>query len=108
MMVTREIRMSRDDAKPRSLAALILWPIAVALIAAGLLGGFAGHNQAALDNAAAPPPGRVGPLAALRSASLATTSCPLPSRSARHASLHHERQHVWNKLGSIGGCRVVS
>ena len=42
MTATREVRMSRDDTKPRSLAALIAWPIVITLIAAGLFGGFAG------------------------------------------------------------------
>src|SRR3546814_18447984 len=69
-MVTREVRMSRDDAKPYNVAALILWPIAITLIAAGLPGGFAGYNQAALDNGGTPLPGWAGPLAALGFAAL--------------------------------------
>ena len=102
MMVTREIRMSRDDAKPRSLAALILWPIAIALIAAGLLGGFAGYNQAALDNGGAPLPGWVGPLAALGFAALALAAYARRYRSAWR-ELSPRRRRYWQTLGFCAG-----
>src|SRR3546814_2373806 len=94
-MVTREVRMSRDDAKPYNVAALILWPIAITLIAAGLLGGFAGYNQAALDNGGTPLPGWAGPLAALGFAALALAAYVRRYRSAwRGLSPQIGRAHV--------------
>ena len=105
MTATREVRMSRDDTKPRSLAALIAWPIVITLIAAGLFGGFAGYNQAVLDNGGSPLPAWAGPLAALGFGALALTFYArryYPSWQ----SLSPRKRRYWLTLGfcaAIGG-----
>jgi hypothetical protein len=105
MMDIWEAPMSRDDTKPRSLAALIAWPIVIALIAAGLLGGFAGHNQAALDSGGTPLPAWVGPLAAVAFAIFALAIYARRYRSTWQG-LSPRKQRYWLTLGfcaAIGG-----
>ncbi len=63
-MAMRDKMMTNNAARP-SAAALIGWPLAIIFGSTMLLGGFAGYNQATLDNGGAPLPAWVGPLAAL-------------------------------------------
>jgi hypothetical protein len=103
MTVKGEATMSRDDAKPRSLAALIAWPILIVLLSAGLLGGFAGYSQARVDDGGAPLPAWAGPLAALIFGALALAVYVRRYGSAWQ-SLSPRRRRYWLALGF---CAVI-
>lgn len=60
----KDAAMKNDPARVNGLA-LVGWPIAIIIGATMVLGGFAGYNEAALDNGGAPLPLWAGPLAAL-------------------------------------------
>ena len=103
MMAIRETTMPHDDAKQRSLAAMIAWPIVITLVAAGLLGGFLGHNQALRDNGGTPLPGWTGPFAALVFTALALAAYARRYRSAWQ-SLTPRKRRYWQALGF---CAVI-
>ncbi|HMO76423.1 MAG TPA: hypothetical protein PKD99_12500 [Sphingopyxis sp.] len=64
-MTVTEAKTMANDAKRPGAFGLIGWPVAIVMGSAMLLGGFAGYNQAAIDNGEGPLPVWAGPLAAL-------------------------------------------
>lgn len=105
MMATREAAMTRDKARPRSLVALIVWPIIILLLAAGLLGVFAGYSQARVDDGGAPLPAWAGPLAALGFGAAALFFYARRYRAAWQ-ELSPRRRRYWLTLGlcaMVGG-----
>lgn len=103
MTAIRETTMSRDDMKPRSLAALVAWPIVITVIAAMLLGGFFGYNQAMLDKGGTPLPAWAGPLAVVGFGTIALVAYVRRYRSTWQ-SLSPRKQRYWLALGL---CAVI-
>ena len=111
MTVTREATMPVENTKPHNLPAMIVWPIIIVLTAAGVLGGFAGYNQAMVDDGGTPLPAWAGPLAALGFGAVALAVYARRYRSAWQSLPPRRRQralrwvrHSHPARGSTGPC----